>query len=101
MFSDVRVFGRCRVTGLPVDAVVRGDDCEMDGDEQTHRRDSLISPLDPFGTPSQQHPDASTQDISLPTTSFQPTLDLVLQDLPGRLVLLALLTLGEQGGRQL
>jgi len=89
------------MTGLPVDEVVRGNDCEMDDDEQSNRGDSLISPLDPFGTPSQQHPDASTQDISLPTASFQPTLDLVLQDLPGRLVFPALLTLGEQGGRQL
>lgn len=62
---------------------------------------SRIGSLDPLGPPGQQDPHAPTQDIPLTSTSFQPALDLILQDLPGGLVLPPLLILGEQGGREL
>ena len=61
---------------------------------------SLIRPLGPLRTPSQQNPNTSTQDIPLPATPLQPPLDLVLQDLSRFLQGRSSLSFGDESGRE-
>ena len=111
MFPDVRVFG-----GSGVASVSEGDGrrggrfkgghqhaklrAEHSSDDNDNVSNSLIRPLGPLRTPSQQNPNTSTQDIPLPATPLQPPLDLVLQDLSRFLQSRSSLSFGDESGRE-
>ena len=111
MFPDVRVFGGSRVASVSERGGRRWRHFEgghqhvklranHSDDDDSDVTNSLICPLGPLRTPSQQYSNTSTQDIPLPATPLQPPLDLVLQDLSRFLQSRSSLSFGDESGRE-